>query len=205
VSELLGNQLLIGKERNASIAPVGNDVDLLRRSLAHNPRQLGNRFAPAQAQNQFLFIDFPCDDRPTQKRLESAAKLRPSRQQRLWNANYRSSALMVVGIQVLRFRVLATGLPSRQSKQCRNPVECGCDGYLFRLTSRDFWFQRIEIDQIATDFLHAQATGIGLFKRQLSDKTQAIDQGEDILAIVGISGLKQAGADQIPSPNDRPF
>jgi hypothetical protein len=37
-TDLLGDELLIRKKRNAPIAPIGNDMDLFRRSLALNPR-----------------------------------------------------------------------------------------------------------------------------------------------------------------------
>jgi hypothetical protein len=37
-TDLLRDELLIGKKRNAPIAPIGNDMDLFGRSLAHYPR-----------------------------------------------------------------------------------------------------------------------------------------------------------------------
>jgi hypothetical protein len=37
-TDLLGDELLIVKKGNAPIAPIGNDMDLFRRSLALNPR-----------------------------------------------------------------------------------------------------------------------------------------------------------------------
>jgi hypothetical protein len=37
-TDLLRDKLLIRKKRNAPIAPIGNDMDLFRRSLALNPR-----------------------------------------------------------------------------------------------------------------------------------------------------------------------
>ena len=37
-TDLLRDELLIRKKRNAPIAPIGNDMDLLGRSIALNPR-----------------------------------------------------------------------------------------------------------------------------------------------------------------------
>ena len=37
-TDLLGDELLIVKKGNAPIAPIGNDMDLFRRSLTLNPR-----------------------------------------------------------------------------------------------------------------------------------------------------------------------
>jgi hypothetical protein len=37
-TDLLRDELLIRKKRNAPIAPIGNDMDLFRRSLTLNPR-----------------------------------------------------------------------------------------------------------------------------------------------------------------------
>jgi hypothetical protein len=37
-TDLLGDELLIVKKGNAPIAPIGDDMDLFGRSLAHYPR-----------------------------------------------------------------------------------------------------------------------------------------------------------------------
>ena len=54
-------------------------------------------------------------------------------------------------------------------------------------------------------FLDHQTVTVLWLDGQFGGKAQAIDERQDVRAVVRISGLKEAGSDQITSPNHRPF